>query len=83
MKTETFLKRPRYLRAIPSLMLLTTAMAWGMSPDMTTSESGLKRGRVAVLSSQPSLAENGPADNAGATLVARRLLPDPSDPGLR
>ena len=28
----TFFARPRYLRAIPSLVLLTTAMAWGMAP---------------------------------------------------
>ena len=28
-----FLRRPRYLRAIPSLVVLTTAMAWGVAPD--------------------------------------------------
>lgn len=32
-KLQAFLRRPRYLRAIPSLMVLTTAMAWSMAPD--------------------------------------------------
>ena len=27
-KVKDFLRRPRYLRAIPSLMILTTEMAW-------------------------------------------------------
>ena len=58
MKTETvFLKRPRYLRVRPTMMLLTTAMAWGMSPDMTDGETSYKRQRVAVLASQPDLFE--------------------------
>lgn len=70
MKTETFLKRPRYLRAIPSLMLLTTAMAWGMSPDMTYTESGLKRARVTV-SSQVDLSAGSSFDNAVASGMAR------------
>lgn len=30
---QTFSRRPRYLRAIPSLVVLTTAMAWGVAPD--------------------------------------------------
>ena len=70
MKTETFLKRPRYLRAIPSLMMLTTAMAWGMSPDVTDSETGLKRARVAV-SSQVDLPNGSSFDNAIAIGLAR------------
>lgn len=32
-KLADFLFRPRYLRAIPSLVVLTTAMAWGVAPD--------------------------------------------------
>lgn len=71
MKTETFLKRPRYLRAIPSLMMLTTAMAWGMSPDMTDSETGSKRARV-VVSSQVDLSQGSSFDNAIATGLARQ-----------
>ncbi len=45
-----FFARPRYLRAIPSLMLLTTAMAWGMAPDMTDSDGdgAQKRARVTL-----------------------------------
>lgn len=31
---QKFLLRPRYLRAIPSLVVLTTAMAWGALPDV-------------------------------------------------
>lgn len=30
---QAFLRGPRYLRAIPSLVVLTTAMAWGVAPD--------------------------------------------------
>lgn len=32
-KPKSFLLRPRYLRAVPSLVVLTTAMAWGMAQD--------------------------------------------------
>lgn len=32
-KPPYFLMRPRYLRAIPSLVVLTTAMAWGVASD--------------------------------------------------
>ncbi|MES2414481.1 MAG: hypothetical protein V4614_11810 [Pseudomonadota bacterium] len=35
--------RPRYLRAIPSLVVLTTAMAWGMSPDTSDIDSPQKK----------------------------------------
>lgn len=30
---KKFLLRPRYLRAIPSLVVLTTVMAWADAPD--------------------------------------------------
>ena len=38
-KPAFFMIRPRYLRAIPSLMVLTTAIAWGVAsgPDVTDS----------------------------------------------
>ena len=81
MKTETvFLKRPRYLRVIPTTMLLTTAMAWGMSPDMTDSETSYTRQRVAVLASQPDLFEGVKAyeprtiTTTITTSAAQRLL---------
>lgn len=68
MKTETvFLKRPRYLRVIPTLMLLTTAMAWGMSVDMTETETNYKRQRTAVMASQPDLFEGVNAYEPRAT----------------
>ncbi len=45
----TFFARPRYLRAIPSLVLLTTAMAWGMAPDMDGDADGAqKKARVTL-----------------------------------
>lgn len=81
MKTETvFLKRPRYLRVIPTMMLLTTAMAWGMSPDMTDSETSYKRQRVAVLASQPDLFEgvNAYEPRITTTSAAQHLLPGQS-----
>ena len=45
-KPPYFLMRPRYLRAIPSLVVLTTAMAWGVASesdvlDMTTRRAGV------------------------------------------
>ncbi len=45
-----FFARPRYLRAIPSLVLLTTAMAWGMAPDMTDGDGdgAQKKARVTL-----------------------------------
>jgi hypothetical protein len=45
-----FFARPRYLRAIPSLVLLTTAMAWGMAPDLTDGDgdSAQKKARVTL-----------------------------------
>ena len=55
MKTAlNFFARPRYLRAIPSLMVLTTAMAWGMAPDMTDGDGDgtQKKARVTVAQKQ-------------------------------
>ena len=45
-----FFARPRYLRAIPSLMVLTTAMAWGMAPDLTDGDGDgvQKKARVTL-----------------------------------
>ena len=45
-----FFARPRYLRAIPSLMVLTTAMAWGMAPDITDGDGdgAQKKARVTL-----------------------------------
>ena len=42
-KVKDFLRRPRYLRAIPSLMLLTTAMAWGVVPEPNASQTMSKK----------------------------------------
>lgn len=48
-KLAEFVFRPRYLRAIPSLVVLTTAMAWGVAPDpdvMDTVQKAEKRASV-------------------------------------
>lgn len=80
-KTETvFLKRPRYLRVIPTLMLLTTAMAWGMTPDLSDSETSYKRQRATVLASQPDLFEGVNTYEPRITIATgtQRLTPGPS-----
>ena len=38
--------RPRYLRAIPSLVVLTTAIAWGALPDWDVGDDLHKRAGV-------------------------------------
>jgi hypothetical protein len=52
----TFFARPRYLRAIPSLVLLTTAMAWGMVPDGADGD-----GDAAPKKARVTLSHNAPA----------------------
>lgn len=60
---ERFLLRPRYLRAIPSLVVLTTAMAWAAVPDADTSDELNKKQVVSLVQpSGPALA--GSADTA-------------------
>ncbi len=44
----SFFTRPRYLRAIPSLVVLTTAMAWGMAPDTPDVDTPQKKARVVL-----------------------------------
>jgi hypothetical protein len=41
--------RPRYLRAIPSLVVLTTAMAWGALPDWDVGGEPHKKAGVTQL----------------------------------
>ena len=48
---KTIQLRPRYLRAIPSLVVLTTAMAWGALPDWDVGDDLHKKAGVSV--SQP------------------------------
>lgn len=47
-KIAEFLFRPRYLRAIPSLVVLTTAMAWGVAPDPDTDMTDAVQKRASV-----------------------------------
>ena len=42
-KIADFLFHPRYLRAIPSLVVLTTAMAWSVAPDTDGMDNFQKR----------------------------------------
>jgi len=51
-KIADFLFRPRYLRAIPSLVVLTTAMAWGVAPDPDTDMTDPVQKRASVSLSQ-------------------------------
>ncbi|MEO8388937.1 hypothetical protein [Polaromonas sp.] len=60
-KIADFLFRPRYLRAIPSLMVLTTAMAWGVAPDPDAIDTVQKRASVS-LSLNHSAVGNSPGD---------------------
>lgn len=47
-KLQNFLRRPRYLRAIPSLVVLTTAMAWGVSPDTDLLDNAHRKATVTL-----------------------------------
>lgn len=49
-KLAYFLFRPRYLRAIPSLVVLTTAMAWGVAPDSDAMDAVQKKAAGVTLS---------------------------------
>ena len=42
-KPPYFLMRPRYLRAIPSLVVLTTAMAWGVACEPDVLDASTRR----------------------------------------
>ena len=48
-KPSYFLMHPRYLRAIPSLVVLTTAMAWGVASDLDVLDVATKRAGVALV----------------------------------
>ena len=47
-KIAYVLLRPRYLRGIPTLVVLTTAMAWGVAPDPDAADAMQKRVGVSV-----------------------------------
>ena len=48
-KPPCFLMRPRYLRAIPSLVVLTTAMAWGVASEPDVLDVATRRAGVALV----------------------------------
>ena len=59
---KTIKLRPRYLRAIPSLVVLTTAMAWGALPDWDVGDE--QQRKAGVTQSQPLMGAgdgDGPA----------------------
>ena len=61
---KTIQLRPRYLRAIPSLVVLTTAMAWGALPDWDVGDELHKK--AGVTQSQPLMGAGGGDGSAGA-----------------
>ena len=63
---ESIRLRPRYLRAIPSLVVLTTAMAWGALPDWDVGDDLHKR--AGVTQSQPLMGAGGGDGPAGAAV---------------
>ena len=65
-KLQAFLRRPRYLRAIPSLMVLTTAMAWSMAPDADGLDATGKKAGFTLVRHTGSTAGNGWADEPPA-----------------
>ena len=67
---KTIKLRPRYLRAIPSLVVLTTAMAWGALPDWDVGDD-LQR-KAGVTQSQP-LNSSGGGGGAAGGVVKRHL----------
>ena len=60
---KTLKLRPRYLRAIPSLVVLTTAMAWGALPDWDVGGDLDKKAGVTV--AQPLNSSGGGYGLAG------------------
>lgn len=46
---KIFLLRPRYLRAIPSLVVLTTAMAWADARDLDVADDTDTRAKVVLV----------------------------------
>jgi hypothetical protein len=68
-KLAYVLLRPRYLRAIPSLVVLTTAMAWGVAPDLDAMESVQKKAGV-TLSLNHSVTGASPEDKPDADSMA-------------
>ena len=67
---KTIKLRPRYLRAIPSLVVLTTAMAWGALPDWDVGDE--QQRKAAVTQSQPLNSTGGGGGPSGG--VAKRHL---------
>jgi hypothetical protein len=56
-----FIHAPRYLRAIPSLVVLTTAMAWGVAPDdADASDPMYKSARVTLSQSTGAAGADAP-----------------------
>ena len=65
---KTLKLRPRYLRAIPSLVVLTTAMAWGALPDWDVGDELLKKAGMTLSQPQSQSGANGGSGPAGAAV---------------
>ena len=57
-KPQNFLLRPRYLRAIPSLVVLTTTMAWGVAPDPAARIAASRKANIAHIHDAGELNQN-------------------------
>ena len=67
---KTIKLRPRYLRAIPSLVVLTTAMAWGALPDWDVGDEQQRKARV---TQSQALNSSGGGDGPAGPAVDRYL----------
>ena len=65
---KTLKLRPRYLRAIPSLVVLTTAMAWGALPDWDVGDELLKKAGMTLSQPQSQSGVDGGSGSAGAAV---------------
>jgi hypothetical protein len=71
-KLQNFMRGPRYLRAIPSLVVLTTAMAWGVASDPDAMDAKGKKAGVTLSQRADSATGNA---GAGSDPYALGLLP--------
>ncbi|MBC7608684.1 MAG: hypothetical protein H7228_03765 [Polaromonas sp.] len=61
-KLQEFLLRLRHLRAIPSLVVLTTAIAWGVASDPDVLDTVSKKAGITLVQRAGSPAGDGRPD---------------------
>ena len=70
-KPQNFMRGPRYLRAIPSLVVLTTAMAWGVAADPDVMDATGKKAGMTLSQRADNVAGS---TGTGGELYAQGLL---------